>query len=433
MVDSKLDVVEVRGGLPLEASEGATYSIDKDHAPRVTHNLYKYPTKYVSEIPRWAIEKYAEPGARVLDPFCGSGTTNLEASLAGLDSVGLDVNPFSTLLAKVKTTPLSPTQLERLLDLRHRALEEALPGPGGPPLAGELPPLPNLYHWFPRENALKLAALGAFARRVSDPDLRDFLLVVLARILKRCSYADDQSPKPYVSSKHPKVPKDPVEEFKTAFDACFSAVEELSRWSPLGTARFVTADSTSSALQGAVGGEGFSLVVTSPPYVNAFDLGRTFKFELYWLGFVRSPAQMARFKERVLGTEKIPAQVRATPPPPLGVKEVDDAARLVWERDELRGHVVAKFFADAGQHFDAVAQLLPPGGRYVLVIGDSTIRGVRVPSAAWLAKVAEARGFERETSFSYVIRDRYLRIPRSNRGGKVETDRVVVLSRRQDF
>lgn len=39
---------------------------------------------------------------RILDNFCGSGTTQIEASLLGLDSVGVDINPFYTYMTMAK-------------------------------------------------------------------------------------------------------------------------------------------------------------------------------------------------------------------------------------------------------------------------------------------------------------------------------------------
>ena len=45
----------------------------------------------------------AKPGSRILDPYLGSGTTALEASLLGIDCVGVDISPLCVLLTRVKT------------------------------------------------------------------------------------------------------------------------------------------------------------------------------------------------------------------------------------------------------------------------------------------------------------------------------------------
>jgi len=76
----------------------------------LTHNFHSYPAKFVPQIPRIVIEKLSKPGDIVLDPFCGSGTTLVEAKLTGRHSIGLDINPISILSSKCKTTPLIESQ-----------------------------------------------------------------------------------------------------------------------------------------------------------------------------------------------------------------------------------------------------------------------------------------------------------------------------------
>jgi DNA modification methylase len=78
-------------------------------APAI-EGIHPYPAKFIGDIPRAFIEHLPIPtGTRVLDPFCGSGTTLVEAQRAGLSTVGIDLNPIACLLARVKTTPLPPT------------------------------------------------------------------------------------------------------------------------------------------------------------------------------------------------------------------------------------------------------------------------------------------------------------------------------------
>lgn len=73
-----------------------------------THGLHKYPAKFFPELPRWLIRRYSNEGDRVLDPFSGSGTTNVEALLLNRHSVGVDVDPFSCFLVKAKVNPNPP-------------------------------------------------------------------------------------------------------------------------------------------------------------------------------------------------------------------------------------------------------------------------------------------------------------------------------------
>lgn len=57
-----------------------------------------HPARFVPELPGKYIRLFSHRGETVLDPFCGSGTTNLEALRLGRNSIGIDINPYSVRL-----------------------------------------------------------------------------------------------------------------------------------------------------------------------------------------------------------------------------------------------------------------------------------------------------------------------------------------------
>ena len=73
----------------------------------LTHGFYKYPARFAPQLARALIERFTEPGDVVLDPFCGGGTSLVEAAALGRRAVGLDISPLAVFLARVKTYPLS--------------------------------------------------------------------------------------------------------------------------------------------------------------------------------------------------------------------------------------------------------------------------------------------------------------------------------------
>ena len=59
-----------------------------------THGLHRFPGKFIPQIPRYLLRNYLTKDSRILDPFCGSGTTLIEACVAGHDCIGCDIDPL---------------------------------------------------------------------------------------------------------------------------------------------------------------------------------------------------------------------------------------------------------------------------------------------------------------------------------------------------
>jgi exonuclease III len=102
----------------------------------------------------------------------------------------------------------------------------------------------------------------------------------------------------------------------------------------------------------------------------------------------------------------------------------------ITEVDAKRAAIVNTYFEDMAKNMIAVREELKQNGRYVIVVGDSNIRGQSIPTAKVLAEIAEKNGYIFELSFKYVIRDRYLHLPRGNRGGIIKYDEILVLKKK---
>ncbi len=80
---------------------------------QLTHGFHSYPARFHPVLVRTLLAARAKPGMTVCDPFCGSGTTLVEALLAGCRGVGSDLNPLALELARIKA--LAPTDAHRRL------------------------------------------------------------------------------------------------------------------------------------------------------------------------------------------------------------------------------------------------------------------------------------------------------------------------------
>lgn len=403
--------------IPFDVKSNSTFEINSSNVNYFTHGFFKYPCKFIPHIPRWAINQYTKPGDLVLDPFAGSGTTLVEAVLENRIGLGIDFDKFSQLLCKVKTTRYDKKLLSEinLIASNFRIVEKKN--------QECLPDLHNLTHWFPKQNISKLSSLlQEIYNMSSNKKCYNFFLVCFASSIRKCSYADDVSPKPYVSTRITKKPLDVKEVFLKTVKTYTKNLEEFQS-TKIGESIIISNDARNiknEKYDGRV-----KLAVTSPPYINAFDYVRSLRLENAWLGFY-GDSNITDIKKKQIGTETIPYQ-EYSEIEKTGIRKLDKITEKISKIDKKRAYVVQKFFFDMSKNMIEVKRLLKKNGHYVIVVGNSSIRGINVPTNELLVEIAKINGFDLENMFSYVIKNRYLRIPRSGKGGLIKKDWMIDL------
>ena len=76
----------------------------------------QHPTEKPLDLMTWVIEKYTDPGATVLDPFMGSGTTGVACVQTGRNFIGIEIDPGYAEIAR-----------QRIEKAQEQARQEALP------------------------------------------------------------------------------------------------------------------------------------------------------------------------------------------------------------------------------------------------------------------------------------------------------------------
>jgi DNA modification methylase len=93
------------------AALARTALLARSSTAHLSHDLHYYKAKFFPRMARALLNVCAErlgPATpRAFDNFSGSGTTLLEAALLGMPSVGLDIDPLSTIIARAKLDLLS--------------------------------------------------------------------------------------------------------------------------------------------------------------------------------------------------------------------------------------------------------------------------------------------------------------------------------------
>lgn len=319
------------------------------------HGIHPYPAKFIPQIPRTLIDLF-HPGddSPVLDPFCGSGTTNVEAFEMGLPSVGIDLNPLAALVAKVKTTPLRAPLGGFARDVVEKAKERVETG------RFSIPDIPRVDHWFKVSVQKALAAIVNELSEVSESDVADALKVALSSIIVRVSNQDSDT-------RYAAVEKDVDEEsvfqgFERAAVSLGSALADLGtglfRTRP--PVRIVTKDLMK--VEPVEVGSNIGLVITSPPYPNAYEYWLYHKYRMYWLGLN-----------------------------PIAVREAEIGARPHYFKKNHQTE--ADFERQMGVCFALLSKVMRPRTYACFVVGRSVIHGREIDNEAILARAAARHRF----------------------------------------
>lgn len=327
--------------------------VDWDFPGRVAHSpiegLHPYPAKFVAELPGAVIEALGVPdGTAVLDPFCGSGTTLVESQRRGLESVGIDLNPIACLITRVKTGPAPPHLARVALEVADRARAR-------PPV--QPPRIPNLDHWFAPPVQGALASLTE-ALADAPGTHRAPLRLALSSIIVRISNQDSDTR--YAAVKKDVTADDVYRLFLQAARRISGVLE--ARNPDLAPTDVLEADTLTVAPQQVKPRIG--LVVTSPPYPNAYEYWLYHKYRMWWLGF-----------------------------DPIAVKEREIGARAhFFKRNH---HTEDDFARQMEKTLGLVRSVLVPGGYVCFVVGDSRIHGRIVDNARIVENAGRSLGFRR--------------------------------------
>lgn len=414
-------IVRVDGDIPvnLPAKDGDRFLFISHDQSFLTHGLHKYPAKFFPELPRWLIKRYSQENDWILDPFAGSGTTNVEALLSKRNSIGIDVDPFSRFVSKVKVTPLS----EKELKLAQKVLLDAILD-YRPSLVAEsdLPDFPYRDHWFNKEILLELTYLKKQIQSLNTDDtVKDFFKVCLSSIIRSVSNADDNCTRTVIRKKLNKLvkPSDALNRFAKTVLVKVPKMVMFSQNYPSDITADFPGDMDARNIKYET--DHFDLAVTSPPYVNAVDYPRTHQLEMYWLGFAQD--SLTSLKKQNVGTESVSVH-HYKRRHEIGIPEADSVIANIFEIDPRRAFIAFKYLEDMGKNLTEVYKVLRKGGRYIIVVGNNRIRGKLFENWKYFMPIAENIGFEVETYFGSEIIKHFVKMPRKER---IHTDWILVL------
>lgn len=368
----------------------------------LTHSLHPYPAKFIPQIPNALIQELSSVGETVGDIFCGSGTTLLEGLQLKRHVVGIDANPLAALISQAKTTPMTASQFEELATHRRaceRILEATESRIGDLFYDGQLfrstgwrPALDVCKFWFTTHVVEELAELRSMITQIRDEATQRLCKVVFAAIIVAVSKQDSDTR--YVRREKAIEPGDTVRRYLNQLNAAVTAVREMS---DLIEERFSCEVLEKNILE-TPDTQPFDLMITSPPYPNAYSYHLYHRTRLLWLGY-----DPEHFKKIEIGSHrKYSAKSRNRATPETFQQEFEEIFR--WLRKRLRDRRYACF-----------------------VIGDSTINGTRIDNASLIATAGISAGFREVSRINRMIAP--TRKAFNPRIGKIKSENILILQK----
>lgn len=340
--------------------------------------------------------------------MAGSGTVLALAQSLGLRASGFDVDPLAVLISSVWTTPV---EREEVVEHAHAVLERAqVRADDGLefPVAASDATVSFIRYWFDRSARMQLVALAASISRVKSESVRNVLWCGLSRLIITkqggASRAMDLAhSRPHRAYR--RGPRRPFDHFLYSVARVVSGTPPASMVPASRRARVAVGDARALP----VPRESVDVVFSSPPYLNAIDYLRCSKFSLVWMGHQIEDLQLLR--ARSIGT------AAAGQPP----KEAMELARVASSRVNLADRsfrAIGRYADDTLGVMRELARVLAPGGRLVYVLGENSIRGVRVRTGRLAQAAAAQHGLKLVTRRSRLLPDqtRYLPPPTSGDG-----------------
>lgn len=386
-------------------------------ADRAFHDWYRFVLSFPPHLVQTYIDDFGlDERHTLLDPFCGTGTTLIEAKIRGIPSIGLEANPFAAFASSVKLD--WDIDHDRLLITakeianRTRSLLHQQGVDDEQPFAGSLQEIPLKTLAPEAENLLltnsisplplhkTLLLLDHLKQHSSQRYYRHLLLALANALVFK------------VSNLHfgPEVgvgkPKDDV----PVLSAWLSEVEKMAgdlrqtQKIDLPGSTIYSADARQIA--NFIAPQSIDAVITSPPYPNEKDYTRTTRLESVILGFIKNKSDLQTLKKQLIRSntrgvykEDHDDEWASTYAQIQILAETIEKRRLELGKtsgfEKLYGRVTQLYFGGMVRHLTNLRTILHPGAKLAYVVGDqASYLRVMIPTGQLLADIAQSLGYE---------------------------------------
>ncbi|MBV8521821.1 MAG: hypothetical protein JOY71_06805 [Acetobacteraceae bacterium] len=396
LLDEAIRSIAIR----LPRSRSANRLAEQD---RSFHDWYRFILAFPPHLVRTYLGAFGiGPGERILDPFCGTGTTLVEGKKLGCDVVGFEMNPMAHLAAAVKTDwRVNPKILlhaaDRCAESAHAAIKSssklrALPAEAERLLLRDsICPLP--LH--------KALILREVIENETAGSVRGLAQVALAKALVESASNLHFGPEVGVRGK-----REDAELVGRWFHRMWIMAKDLSEHvarqsSPAAVHRHDARDPLAGRERGSI-----SAVFTSPPYPNEKDYTRTTRLESVVLGLINNKSELQRLKRDLVRSNTRSVYSTDTDAEWVaGNRRIDAICDEIERRrialgktsgfERMYPRVTRLYFGGMARHLASLRPLLKPGAMLGYVVGDqASFLQVMIRTGEILAELAASLGYE---------------------------------------
>lgn len=377
----------------------------------LTHCYHDYPARMIPQVAGRLIDLFGIKASLLFDPYCGSGTSLVEASIRGVNAIGTDLNPLARLIAKAKVSTPDLASLEHHIALFNRLALTEKNRHREVPDTFEVHGISNLAFWFKPAVIDKLFEIREFIKSIADKDVSLFFQVAFSETVRESSNTRSNEFKLYRYSEEKLAQFNPdvygimagkLQRNLQGYKQYEALISSLSK-SPF--ASIHSFNTVEGIPQEVVQDESVDIVVTSPPYG---DSGTTVAYGQYsrlsaaWLG-LEEPHKIDR---KLMGARTADSIVT------FPSKALNQAIEQIREVDEKRARHVTSFYIDLQSSISNVAKVIKHGGHACYVVGNRKVKGVILPTDIAIKDFFENSGFVHVSTFTRAIPNK--RMPSKN-------------------
>lgn len=390
------------------------------------HSWYRFVLGYPPHLVRYYLYKFnITENDIVLDPFCGTGTTNVECLKNSIVNYGVEANPIAYFASKVKTTlDLDVKELNNyfgyiyksiLLSFNHLNIKDdfsslcQLDTDMKPIIIDSIPQISDekkkiIPKGFISEKPLKkVLIIKEIINTIEDVKIRDFFMLSLANLIVKKAGNIAFGPEIYRTK-----PKQDINALTYYISNTEHMIKDLERFNDKQTTSVIIrgdARRLDKYLDEKLFGK-INCIITSPPYPNEKDYTRSTRLENVLLDFINDKKELRSLKEHLLRSNS--RNIFVTDSDGDYIKQYDNICKIADEIEKKRielnktsgferlyHKIVRHYFGGMYLHLKSLKPYLAENAKLAYVVGDQmSFFRTYISTAELLSDIATSLGYK---------------------------------------